>query len=334
MQEHVCHGKLLTRVGKFERETLLVMKILSFVIPCYGSEDTIETVISSVVAKVREREDFDYEIITVNDCSPDNVLIKLKNLAADDPNIKVVNLARNFGKHPALMAGFSVVTGDYIVLIDDDGQCPVENLWELIDPLENETYDVTMAKYVEKKQSAFKNFGSRVNSWMSRTMIGKPKELEFTNFLVMRRFVLDEIVRYKNPYPYMEGLVLRVTRKIKNVTMEEHERFAGEGNFNFNKSLELWVNGFTAFSVKPLRVSSFIGMMCAVIGFIFGFVTIVRKLIIPNISVGWSSIIAILMFVGGLIMIMLGLIGEYIGRIYISLNNSPQYVIKETINVK
>ena len=143
---------------------------------------------------------------------------------------------------------------------------------------------------------------------------------------------MEEIVKYENPYPYLTGLILRSTDRIINVPMEERERIAGSTTFTFSKMVKLWLNGLTAFSIKPLRIASFIGILAAISGFIFGLVTIIRKFVVPNISVGWSSIVAILLFMGGLIMVMLGIIGEYIGRIYISLNNSPQYVIKQTVN--
>lgn len=309
------------------------MKKLSFVIPCYGSEKTIEYVIRDIKEKVSERKEFDYEIITVNDFSPDDVYYVLRKIAENDKKVKVVNLAKNFGKHSALMAGFSQVTGDFVVSLDDDGQCPLESLWEMIDPLINEDVDVTVARYIEKKQSKFKNFGSKVNSMMSRVLLGKPKNLEFANYYALKVFVIDEIKHYENPYPYMEGLILRSSGRIKNVLMEEHERIEGNGNFNFAKSMSLWVNGFTAFSVKPLRISTLVGVICAIFGFIYGVIIIVRKLIFNNIAMlGYSSILAILLFIGGLIMLMLGMIGEYIGRIYISINNSPQYVISEKIN--
>ena len=309
------------------------MPLLSFVIPCYGSENTIEFVTREIIDTVSTRNGFDYEIICINDQSPDCVLDKLITLAGGDHRIKVIDLAKNFGKHSAVMAGLSAVTGDFIVSLDDDGQCPVDHLWELIDPLLAGKADISMAEYPKKKQATWKNFGSRINSLMSRILIKKPKDLQFSNFFVMKDFIVQEILRYENPYPYLEGLILRTTNRILGVRMEERDRVAGEGHFTFIKSLSLWINGFTAFSVVPLRVSSFIGAICALIGFVYGAIVIVRKLILPDISVGWSSIVSILLFVGGLIMLMLGMIGEYIGRIYISLNNSPQYVIRTKINI-
>ncbi len=307
------------------------MKKISFVIPCYGSEKTIEPVIEEIEKYVSLRAEYDYEIICVNDTSPDNVLSVLKSLAATHSHLKIVDLARNFGKHSAVMAGFSIVKGDYIVCLDDDGQCPMDRLWDLLDPVIDGGYDYSMAKYDKKKQSGFKNFGSAMNSLMSQILIDKPKEMNFSNFKAMKRFVVDEMVRYNNPYPYLEGLTLRTTRNIITIPMEERDRIAGEGHFTFKKSISLWMNGFTAFSVKPLRIATIIGTLCAIFGFLFGLYVIVRKIIHPAVAIGYSSTMAVILFIGGIIMLMLGLIGEYIGRVYISLNNSPQFVIREII---
>lgn len=306
---------------------------LSFVIPCYCSEHTVRGVLEEINEIMLQYSDYNYEIIAVNDCSPDNVLTVLKEIAENDDKIKVIDLAKNFGKHAALMAGYSVVSGDVVINLDDDGQCPIDKLWELIKPLDN-GYDVSIAKYPCKKQSAFKNFGSLINLMMSRYLLGKPKELYVSNFSAAKKFVIDEIINYDKPYPYLEGLTLRTTSKICNVDMEERERAAGVGHYTFIKSLKLWLNGFTAFSVKPLRISTVLGAICALIGFVFGTVTIINKLIHPEMQAGYSSTMAVLLFIGGMIMMMLGMIGEYIGRIYICINNSPQYVIRETVNIE
>ncbi len=309
------------------------MKKLSFVIPCYGSELTIEGVYKEICQKMTEAPDLEYEIIAVNDCSPDNVYEVLKRLSADDYNFKVINLAKNGGKHAAVMAGYSVATGDTIINLDDDGQCPMDKLWELVRPLE-EGYDISIAKYPVKKESLFKRFGSKVNALMAVHMINKPKELQLSNFSALKRFIMVEILKYTNPYPYLDGLFLRSTSRIANVIMEQRERASGTGNYTLKKSLALWVNGFTAFSVKPLRVATILGVICAFIGFIVGLYMVIQKLINPDIVAGYTSLIAVNLFIGGLLMLMLGLIGEYIGRIYICINNSPQYVIKDKINFK
>ena len=308
------------------------MKKISFCIPCYGSENTIEYVINEIIDVVSQKNtEYDYEIICVNDASPDKVLEKLKSIAGDNKKLIVIDLAKNFGKHSAVMAGFSIAQGEYIVLLDDDGQCPMDKLWDLIEPVLFDEADMAMAEYPHKQQSVFKNFGSYINSLMSVILINKPKNLQFSNFAVLKKFVVDELLNYENPYPYLEGLILRTTNRITSVPMEERKRISGKGNFTLIKSLSLWINGFTAFSVKPLRVATFIGFLFAVLGFVFEFIIVVRRLLNPNIPIGYSSTMAVMLFIGGIIMLMLGLIGEYIGRIYISINNSPQYVIREII---
>lgn len=308
-------------------------KKISFIIPCYGSEKTVGIVIKEIDEVVSQNDKYDYEIIAVNDYSPDNVWSVLKKIAETNSKVKLINLAKNMNRPGALMAGMSKVTGDYIILMDDDGQCPMENLWDLIKPLE-EGHDVSIAKYPTYKQSKFKSFGTIVNRKMTEIVMEKPKDLSFTNFSALKRYIVEEIKKYKNPYPYMTGLLLRTTSDIVNVEMEERERITGNTNFTFKKMLNLWINGFTAFSIKPLRISTVIGVITAALGFIYGLYIIIHKLFVhSSVLQGYSSMMAVLLFIGGIIMMMLGMIGEYIGRIYISINNSPQYIIKETVNI-
>lgn len=309
------------------------MKLISFVIPCYRSENTIEFVVDEVIQIVNQRkEQYDYEIILVNDCSPDNTFYKLKALAENNCKIKVIDLAMNVGKHGAIMAGYAHVQGDYVIGIDDDGQCPSDKLWDLIQPLE-EGHDMAMAKYPVKEQKGYKNFGSKINNKMSQIMLEKPGDLVFSNFTARQKFVCDEMSKYPNPYPYLEGLSLRTTRDVVLVPMEERKRMAGSSGYTLKKSLSLWFNGFTAFSVKPLRIASIVGFLVAAIGFIYGFYTIINKILHPNVFVGYSSLMVALLFLCGVIMMMLGMIGEYLGRIYICINKAPQYVIRKTINL-
>ena len=307
---------------------------LSFIIPCYGSEKTVGLVIDEIDKVVSQNSKYDYEVIAVNDHSPDNVWKVLKDIAKNNSKVKLINLAKNMNRPGALMAGMSETTGDYIILMDDDGQCPMENLWKLIEPLEN-GHDVSIAKYPTYKQSKFKSFGTIVNRKMTEIVMEKPKDLSFTNFSALKRYIVDEITKYKNPYPYLTGLLLRTTSDIVNVEMEERERITGSTNFTFKKMLNLWINGFTAFSIKPLRISTVAGIITAALGFIYGIYIIIHKLIVhTTVLQGYSSLMAVMLFIGGIIMMMLGMIGEYIGRIYISINNSPQYVIKEKVNIK
>lgn len=306
------------------------MKKLSFVIPCYGSETTIEIVVNEIRETLKQRPEYDYEIILVNDCSPDRVWPRIRALALADSHITGIDLAKNFGQHAALMAGYRHCTGDLIISLDDDGQTPACELFTLVDKMK-EGWDVVYASYAHKMHSGFRNFGTWMNERMTESLIGKPKGLRVTSYFIMRRFIADEILRYENAYPYIEGLIFRATRNIANVPVTHHERMVGESGYTFSKLLALWFNGFTAFSVKPLRIATFCGSACACIGFLYGIYVVIRKLVDSSIEMGWSSIIASIFFLGGLILIMLGMIGEYIGRIYISINNAPQYTIRQVV---
>ena len=166
---------------------------------------------------------------------------------------------------------------------------------------------------------------------MTRFMLGKPKDLQVTSYFAARRFVVDNMLTYQNSFPYVIGLVLRATKNIANVEVTHRERTTGSSGYTISKLFGLWFNGFTAFSIKPLRIATFVGCFSAVMGFMYGIYIIIRKLVDPRVVLGFSSIMAAILFFCGMIMIMLGLIGEYIGRMYISMNNSPQYLVKEVI---
>ena len=310
------------------------MKLLSFVIPCYGGARTVGGVIEEIISVVSERSEYDYEIIAVNDCSPDNAWLVLNEIAAENRKVKLVDFAKNSNRPAAVMAGLALAKGDVCVVLDDDGQCPTPELWRLLEPLDK-GYDVSIAAYPERKQSLFKNFGTVVNQKMTEIVINRPKNLQFTNFMALKSFIAKKMVEYQNPYPYLTGLILRTTQRIANVGMEQRGRMdGGKTNFTLKKMLGLWLNGFTAFSLKPLRVATILGCLFAFAGFVFGIFTIVRKIVEPDILAWYSSLMAVLLFVSGMIMLLLGLIGEYLGRIYISINNSPQYVIRQTVNIE
>lgn len=306
-------------------------KLVSFVIPCYRSVQTLNKVVEEIDATMKALNAYEYEIVLVNDSSPDDTYEVIRSLCAMRRDIRGINLSRNFGQHAALMAGFRYVHGDVVVCLDDDGQTPASEVGKLLDKID-EGYDAVYAKYTRKQHSGFRNFGSKINELMTRVMLGKPKELYLSSYFAVRKYVVEEMLRCTNPYPYVIGLVLRTTKKIANVEVTHREREEGTSGYTIGKLFGLWFNGFTAFSIKPLRIATALGCLTACAGFLYGFYTVVKKFINPNVPIGFSALMAALVFIGGMIMLMLGLIGEYIGRIYISQNNSPQYVIKECLN--
>lgn len=301
---------------------------LSFTIPCYRSSQTIGTVIAEIDKKMCERPDYDYEIIAVNDASPDNTWEVLSELESHNKRLKILNFTKNKGKHTALLAAYRYSTGDIIIGVDDDMQSPISELWSLIEPILR-GYDVSIAKYPVKKQSWLKSLGSKANDLMVQKLMDKPKGLVFSNFIARKKYICDAMIEYENPFPYLEGLTLQITDNIAQVPMEGREREIGESGYNFKRSFRLLMNGFTAFSVKPLRFTSYLGFLFSFVGLIIAAVTVINKLVHPGIQVGYSSLMAVLTISCGLILILLGVLGEYVGRIYISLNKYPQYVIKE-----
>lgn len=306
------------------------MSLVSFVIPCYRSENTLPAVIEEINSTMETMAEYSHEIVLVNDSSPDGTINTIRELCGKYANITGIDLAKNFGQHAALMAGMRQAKGDIVVCLDDDGQTPADEVGKLLDKL-NEGYDVVYASYGKKKHSLFRNFGSKVNELMTRVMLGKPKELYISSYFAAKRFVVDDMLRYEHSYAYVIGLVLRATKNITNVEVKHRSRAEGTSGYTLKKLLGLWFNGFTAFSIKPLRIATVIGVMCASGGFLYGIYTIVKRLLLPDIQAGFSALMSMLVFMGGMIMLMLGMIGEYIGRIYISMNNSPQYVIREII---
>ncbi len=297
------------------------MKLISYCIPCYRSAHTITGVVDEIRATMERMPGYDYEIVLVNDASPDDTFDVIRGLAESDEHITGINLAKNFGQHAALMAGYEVTRGDIVISLDDDGQTPADQAGS----------DVVYARYDHKMHSGFRNLGSRLNDFMTRVMLGKPKDLYLSSYYAARRFVIDEMLKYKNSYPYVMGLVLRSTNRIVNVDVDHRERTSGTSGYTFSKLISLWMNGFTAFSVKPLRISTMVGLFSAFMGVIYMIYTIIRKIQDSGAPMGFPTLICVVLFIGGMLMVMLGLVGEYVGRTYMSVNETPQYVIREVV---
>ena len=309
------------------------MPLVSFVIPCYRSAHTIRGVADELKTAMEAMPGYGYELILVNDCSPDDTFSVLREMAETDEHVTAVDLAKNFGQHAALMAGLKHTAGEIVVCLDDDGQTPGIDAGKLIRKLE-EGYDVVYAEYAHKQHSAFRNFGTVLNNRMTEIMLGKPRELTITSYFAMRRFIVDEMLVYKNCYPYVEGLILRSTRRIGTVPVTHRAREEGESGYTLVKLFSLWMNGFTSFSVKPLRIATWCGGIAALSGFIYFIVILIKHFVDSSIPEGWTSTMALMLLLGGIILLVLGMIGEYIGRIYMCINASPQYVERQVIRKK
>ncbi|MBR6353384.1 MAG: glycosyltransferase family 2 protein [Oscillospiraceae bacterium] len=306
------------------------MKTVSFVIPCYRSERTIRGVADEIRETMRTLPDYDWELVLVNDCSPDGTFDVIRSLAREDAHITAVDLAKNFGQHAALMCGMRRTRGDVVVCLDDDGQTPADEVGKLLAKLE-EGCDVVYASYEDKRESGFRRFGSRVNRRMTEIMLAKPRELELTSYFAARRFLVDEMLRYEHCYPYVMGLVLRSTKHVGNVPVRHRARETGSSGYTLSKLLGLWMNGFTSFSVKPLRIATYSGALIALLGFVYALVAVIRYFTVHLAPQGWTTTTVLLLLVGGFVLLMLGLVGEYVGRVFMCVNATPQYVEREVV---
>ncbi len=307
--------------------TSLTKRLISFVIPCYRSALTIRGVVEEILALHQSHQDDDYEIILVNDASPDNVWDEIVKLSQEYPCVKGFELAKNSGQHSALLAGYKQSKGDIVVSLDDDGQIAVEDTYIIVDRLE-EGFDVVYGSYKVKKHSAFRNLGSALAGWMGVHLLGVPKNFGGSSFYAARRFIVDEMCKYTNAYVYLPGLVFRSTQNVDSVFVNHRAREIGKSNYTFIKLFSIWINGATTFSVKPLRISTFLGILSAFLGLVFTVILVIRRLLHPEMVAGWASLMCVTMIMSGLILLLIGVVGEYVGRIYMSENHAPQYVIR------
>ena len=304
------------------------MKKVSIVIGLYNSAKTIEAVLEEIDKTFRESPDLQYEVILVDDKSPDNVYEIVKQCAARDNRIKVIHLAKNSGQTSATMEGYRFVTGDYVVAMDDDLQMPAKEILRMINHLEEGDYDVVFAKYLDQKESPFRLFGSRVNNKMTQIMLGKPKNIRVNSFFVMRRFIAEGITKYASNYPYTYGIIFALTDEV-----EHRPRAYGTSNYTFLKLISLWMNGFLNFSVKPLRVAIVLGTLITLASFVFASILIISRLLNPTQYIGWTSIMVAIIFFSGVLLLGIGIVGEYVGRLFISSSGLPRATIRETINI-
>ena len=304
---------------------------ISFVIPCYRSADTIATVIRTIHETMQSHPEYSYEIVCVNDGSPDNLLDVLVETSKTDSRCKVLDCTKNNGQHTAVMAGLSFASGERIAIIDDDGQSPVQHLFLMMDKMD-EGYDVVWADYDKKHNGMFRSLGSWLHEKMLCIMLNKPKNIRVSNFCLMTRCIAQAIGRCGVPFPYIPGYILSCSGKLANVSMPGAPRLKGVSGYSFGKLFRLWFTGFISFSIVPLRIGTILGFSLAVLGCMGGLIVFICKLFQPAMAAGWPSLWCVLSFGFGAVLCILGLIGEYIGRIHLCVNQVPQYVIRRKIN--
>ena len=303
--------------------------LISIIIPVYNGSSSIENVVHTSIEKFKRFHQI--EIILINDCSTDNTDQVCQKLQQDNvETITYLSLAKNFGEHNAVMAGLNYSIGDYVVIIDDDGQNPPEEALKLINYIMESEYDVVYSKYQKKNHNFFRNIGSWLNGKIANLILEKPPNLYLSSFKAISRFTVNEITKYELSYPYIDGLIFRSTSNIGTLQTKHLPRSSGKSGYNLIKLMRIWLNMFTNFSVLPLRLASFTGFLLASTGISLGIFTIYERILDPYLPVGWASLLVVVSILGGVQLIALGLIGEYLGRVFLGLNKQPQFVIRET----
>ena len=306
--------------------------ILSIVIPVYNSEDILDELINQITSEIRKKINLfeDYEIILVNDKSADSSWKKIKEIATNQKNVIGINLSKNFGQHNALMAGIKNSRGDFLITMDDDLQHPPNYIMEIINEL-NQGFDVCYTKYENNKYSFFKKLGSAINDKVANIVLDKPKNIYLSSYRGIKRNIINELKKFDGPYVYLDGIILNVTSNIGSINIKHNKRLKGNSGYSFKKLFSLWLKVFTNSSIFPLRMASVTGFIVTIVSLFFAVFLIIFKIRNPEIPQGWTSVATFIFFFSGVQLLALGIIGEYIGRIFINLNQKPQYIIKEHI---
>lgn len=304
---------------------------LSVVIPVYNSEVSIHTLVYSLLNVLKQ---YDLEIILVNDASKDRSELICENLAKENSRVKFISLRKNRGEHNAVICGLNYCTGNYVAIIDDDLQNPPSEIIALLNKARKGNLDVVYAKYEIKQHSFFRNLVSKINNFFATYLINKPPGLYLSSFKIINRDIVEEIISYKGPFPYIDALILRCTSNIGTETVLHENRKHGKSNYTLKKLLSLYLNIFINFSYRPLRVVTISGFIISILSFLTSIFIIYEKLFLHNVTPGWTFLSILLLFSIGLTFVVIGLLGEYIGKILMSLNNSPQFTIKKKINVE
>ena len=310
---------------------MLNNKKISVVIPVYNCQKTIYRLVENIIKELNNK--FQFEVILINDCSSDlseqECIKTFKNFPG---KIKFYSLGKNVGEHGAVMAGLNNASGEWAVIMDDDFQNPISELLKLLQYSIDNTFDVVFTKYDKKEHSIFRNIGSRFNDKISNIILNKPNDLYLSSFKAISRKVIDEIIKYDLPFPYLDGLVLRTTRNIGVINVKHNQREYGKSGYTIKKLISLWLNMFTSFSTIPLRVSTILGLFMSTLGSIYAMIIIYEKLLNPDLPPGYSSTIIFILIFSGLQLIFLGIIGEYLGRLFIAQSKAPQYFITKSFD--
>lgn len=299
---------------------------LSVVIPVYNSAQTLVALVERLQACLGELA---FELVLVNDGSRDRSEAVGNELADTYDNVQFISLRRNFGEFNAVLCGLNHARGEFVALIDDDFQNPPESILTLLETAEAGGHDVVYSRYAEKKHSFFRNAGSQLLNSLATHLINKPRTLYLSSFKLIRREVVDEIIRYRGPYPYIDGLIFRVTCYVTSVEVPHHHRQNGQSNYTLRKLISLFLTVVTGYSVWPLRVFTAVGLGLFSLSLLVGIGLLAASLTSVLVVSGWQVVLWVVLLLVGLQLVFLGVLGEYVGKIFMTQSGLPPYVIKQ-----
>ena len=302
---------------------------LSIVIPVYNGAKSVGELVEALESLDIEGG---HEIVLVNDGSPDDSLAVCQRLVAKATTVPItlVNLARNFGEHNAIMTGLRHTRGAWVITMDDDLQNPPSEVKRLLDHARATGKDVVYTRYVVKQHAYWRNLGSRFANWVADVLMEKPKGLYLSSFRCMSAFLVDQVTRYEGPFPYVDGLVMQATQSIDTIEVEHLPRMAGRSNYTLKRLVRLWANIFVNFSVLPLHLSTIAGFALSLVGLV-GVVSVVLEALFFEPPQGWASLMAATLLLSGVQLLILGILGEYMGRLFLTANRKPQTVVREVV---
>lgn len=302
---------------------------LSVVIPVYGSASILPDLVESLGRALDGTGvASSFEVVLVHDSGPDAAWEVIVALAANTPWLRGVNLRRNAGQHNAIMAGLTDARGRFIVTMDDDLQHDPADIVRVLEPLRSGA-DVCYVQFESRQHAGWKRLGSAFNDRVARWLLRKPAGLYLSPFRGLRRDIRDQVLRYNGPFVYLDGLILQSTGRIATIRAAHHARRDGKSGYSLRKSISLWLQMATSFSVAPLRLASLSGMVFSLLGFLLAVGLVVQKFLSPDTPIGWTSLIVSILIMGGIQLIALGVIGEYVGRVLLNVTHRPQFIVGE-----
>lgn len=312
-----------------------MMKSLSVVIPMYNSEKTISTVVDEIVRVLDSLKEYKYEIILVDDCGKDHALNVAREMAKHNTMIKIIELAKNAGQANAMFAGYQYCSGDFIISMDDDGQHPADAIPSMLNKMILEDYDVVFARFQHPQRTLVRRIGSYINQKLSEIIIDKPGNIDTNSFFIMKKIVCEKIIEYPHTHPNVYGVIFATTSHVANVDVKHRKRLYGNSNYSFFPLCGIWLGGFFCFNDSILHIIATLGFIITGISMIVGIGIFISVFFSSTVKVpGWTSMILTIIFFAGIQLLSIGVLGEYVGRMFVTDSKLPNYMVRHTVNIK